>query len=243
MASDLRIHFTWRVLTPGSGFPRVISDSRLRDCVDTLLSMQNKDGGFGSYERTRGGTWLEHLNPAEIFDRIMVEYSYPECTTSVLTALSLFHTHFPNYKSAEIESAASSGMKYILESQRLDGSWYGSWGICFTYGTFFALEGLELVHQTYQSSVHARRACDWLVLKQKDDGGWGEHYSSCEVEEYIEHEKSQVVNTAWAVLALMAARYPDKTAITKGLEVCLDFPDNWPFPPVVFTLLMRFWVS
>lgn len=75
------------------------------------------------------------------------------------------------------------------------------------------------MRQTYQSSFHARRACDWLVLEQKNDGGWGEHYSSCEVEEYALHEKTQVGNTAWAVLALMAARYPDKTAIIKGFEV------------------------
>ena len=154
--------------------------------------MQNKCGGFGSYECTRGGAWLELLNPAEVFDRIMVEYSYPECTTSVLTALSLFHTHFPNHKLAEIESAVASAVKYILECQRLD----GSWGICFTYATFFALESLEMVRQTYQMSVYALRACDWLVSKQKSDGGWGEHYSSCEVKEYVQHDKSQVVNTA-----------------------------------------------
>ena len=191
--------------------------------------MQNKGGGFGSYERTRGGAWLEILNPAEVFDRIMVEYGYPECTTSVLTALSLFHTHFPNHKSAEIESAVASAVKHILECQRLDGSWYGPWGICFTNATFFTLESLAMVHQTYQTSVHARRACDWLVSRQKSDGGWGEHYFSCEAKEYVQHDKSQVVNTAWAVLALMSGRYPNTTAIIQGLEVSLDFRDDLPF--------------
>ena len=232
MASCLRIHFSWCVLTPGSGFPKLVSHTRLCECVDALLSMQHEDGGFGSYERPRGGAWLEVLNPAEVFDRIMVEYTYPECTTSVLTVLSIFHSHFPNHKSAEIESAVASALKYILESQRLDGfwygSWYGSWAICFTYATSFALESLETVHQTYQTSVHARRACDWLVLKQKSDGGSGEHYSSCEVKEYVQHDKSQVVNMTWAVLALMSAQYPGKTAITKGLEVSLGFQDNLP---------------
>ena len=147
------------MLTPDSGFPKVVSDSRLCECVDTLLNMQNKGGGFGSYERTRGGAWLELLNPAEVFDRFMVEHSYPEYTNSVLTALSLFHTNFPNHKSAEIESAVASAVRYIFESQRLDGAWYGSWEICFTYATFFALESLEMVHQTHQTSFHARRAC------------------------------------------------------------------------------------
>ena len=38
--------------------------------------MQNKDGCFGNYEQARGGAWMELLIPAEVFDRIMVEYSY-----------------------------------------------------------------------------------------------------------------------------------------------------------------------
>ena len=31
----------------------------LLDCVDTLLQMQNEDGGYASYERQRGGAFLE----------------------------------------------------------------------------------------------------------------------------------------------------------------------------------------
>lgn len=38
--------------------------------------MQNKDGRFGNYEQARGGAWMELLSPAEVFDCIMVEYSY-----------------------------------------------------------------------------------------------------------------------------------------------------------------------
>jgi lanosterol synthase len=29
--------------------------------------MQNRDGGFASYELVRGPSWLELLNPAEVF--------------------------------------------------------------------------------------------------------------------------------------------------------------------------------
>lgn len=202
-----------------SGFPKRICDSRLQDCVDTLLTMQNKDGGFGSYEKARGSSRMELLNPAEVFDRIMVEYSYPECTTAVLSSLSLYRHHFPTYRTAEIALTVSKAKTYIEESQREDGSWYGSWAICFTYGTFFALESLATVGQTYQTSPRVEKACDWLVTKQMDDGGWGEHHLSCEVGEYLPHEKSQVVNTAWAVLALTSARYPYLKVIKRGLQV------------------------
>lgn len=33
----------------------------------------------------------------------MIEYSYPECTTSVITALSIFRKHYPDYRAGEIE--------------------------------------------------------------------------------------------------------------------------------------------
>ena len=202
-----------------SGFAKVISDSRLGDCVDSILNMQNKDGGFASWEKSRGGAWLELLNPAEMFDNIMVEYSYPECTSSVIMSLTLFRRYFPDYRAAEIELTISRAAAYLVASQQSDGSWYGSWGICYTYGTFFALEGLEMVGQNYQTSSNVRRACDWLVSKQKADGGWGEHLSSCELRQYVQHEKSQLAMTAWAVLALIAARYPHQTNVVHGLEV------------------------
>ncbi|KAJ5622152.1 terpene synthase [Penicillium herquei] len=194
-------------------FPKIISDDRLYDCVDTLLLLQNSGGGFSSYERSRASTMLEYLNASEIFDRIMVEYSYPECSTAVVTALSLFRRHFPEYRSSEIDRAIGRAVNWIISEQRPNGGWYGSWGVCFTYASLFAMQSLELVGQTWQSSDAVRKCCQLLLRTQKGDGGWGEHYSSCELEEYIQHEQSQVVNTAWACLALMHAQFPDKEFI------------------------------
>ncbi|KAF2733119.1 terpene synthase [Polyplosphaeria fusca] len=201
------------------GFDKIISTERLFDCVDTLLTMQNPDHGFGSYEKARVGTYVEMFNPAEIFDRCMVEYSYPECTTAVVTGLSMFRRHYPSHAQKQIEAVIQSATGYLKSSQRPDGSWYGSWGICFTYGTMFGLEGLAAAGLTYATSKEAQRACHFLVERQKDDGGWGEHWESCERREYVEHEKSQVVNTAWAVLGLMVARYPDRAVVARGLEL------------------------
>jgi lanosterol synthase len=47
--------------------PKPISLDRMRDCVDTVLSMQNPNGGFASYELQRGSEKLEWLNAAEVF--------------------------------------------------------------------------------------------------------------------------------------------------------------------------------
>jgi lanosterol synthase len=182
--------------------------------------MQNPDKGFGSYEQTRATELLEYINPSEIFQRVMVEYSYPECTSAVVMALTKFHKHHPSYSADKIDAAVQAASAYLHGAQEPDGSWYGSWAICYTYGTMFALEGLAAAGQTYATSDAVRRGCQFLVGKQKTDGGWGEQWQSCEHHEYIQHEQSQVVQTAWAVLGLMAARYPDKALVARGLEVC-----------------------
>jgi lanosterol synthase len=191
--------------------------------------MQNPDHGFGSYEKARVGTYIELLNPAEVFDRCMVEYSYPECTTAVITALALFRKYHPWHAGKQIKNVIEAATGYLKRNQRSDGSWYGSWGVCFTYGTMFALEALAVTGLTYGTSEEVRRACRFLVEKQKDDGGWGEDWESCERREYVEHKESQVVNTAWAVLGLMAARFPDRSVIARGLEV----------PPIICTKIKR----
>lgn len=64
--------------------------------------MQNPGGGYASYETINGPSITEWLNPAEVFGRIMVEYAYPECTTSVVTGLRLFQK-YDSYRSADIE--------------------------------------------------------------------------------------------------------------------------------------------
>lgn len=122
---------------------------------------------------------MELLNTAEVFGRIMVEYEYPECTTAVVTALSLFHKHWPGYRSKDIEKFVERAVKWIKTDQKADGSWYGSWGICFTYATMFALESLRGIGETYANSQSSKRGCDFLISKQRSDGGWSECYKVC----------------------------------------------------------------
>jgi len=205
------------------GFPTVISDERLKDAVDVLLTMQNNSSkGFASYETQRGSEYLEWLNAAEVFGNIMVEYDYPECTTAVVTALSLFSESFPDYRKHEIAKIKGEAVAYIQRAQRADGSWYGSWGICFTYAALFALESLASLGETYANSERVRRGCNFLLSKQREDGGWGESYRSCEKKVYIQHEKSQVVHTAWCCISLMNAGYTEKEPLKKALQLIMS---------------------
>lgn len=204
------------------GYAPLISEDRVRDAVDILLTMQNKhSGGFASYELQRGSELMEYLNAAEVFGRIMVEYDYPECTTAVVTVLSLFQK-FSNYRSTEIQGVKEEALAYIRRAQGTDGSWYGSWGICFTYAGMFALESLASVGETYQNSGRVKRGCDFLLSKQMADGGWGESYKGCEQKTYVHHEHSQVVQTAWACIGLMEAGYPEKAPLRKALTMIMS---------------------
>ncbi len=49
------------------------------DAVDVMLSLQNPSGGFASYELIRGPKWLEMLNPAEVFGKLAVEFTWASC--------------------------------------------------------------------------------------------------------------------------------------------------------------------
>ena len=196
------------LLLQSGSFGKPISDQRIYDCVDTLLVFQNPNGGFASYENVRGSELLELLNPAEVFDRIMVEYCYVECTSACFSTLSLFSKLYPKYRPRKIARARSRALAYVKSQQRADGSFYGSWGICFTYGTMFAVEAMSLNGETYSTSRHIRNAVEFLVSKQMKDGGWGESYLSSETEKYVHSERSLVVQTSWALIALILAKPP-----------------------------------
>ena len=48
------------------------------------------------------------------------------------------------------------------------------------------------------------------------------HYQSCVNMEYSQHEKSQVVQTAWAILALIYGQYPDKEVIRRATRLIMS---------------------
>jgi cycloartenol synthase len=180
--------------------------------LDVILAMQNADdGGWASYEKRRGHAWYELLNPALVFGDIMIDYSYVECTSSCMQALASYvrKYHATERRRCQIAlEAMDRALGFITNAQREDGSWLGKWGVCFTYGTWFACEALtacvemDLANQDAKQAVE--RACFFLLTKQNDDGGWGESAESCVEKRYI-RQPSTVVHTAWAVLTLCLA--------------------------------------
>ena len=182
---------------------------RLEDCVNIILSYQNVGtGGWATYENTRSYPWVEIINPAETFGDIMIDYSYVECSSASLQALARFRVRYPDSRHKHnIEKSLTAGRNFLLSIQRADGSWYGSWAICFTYGTWFGIKGLVATGSTYETCSSLRKAVNFLLSKQMACGGWGESYLSSQKKKYIQLEGNEphIVNTAWALLALVAS--------------------------------------
>uniref|UniRef100_A0A8C8S5R7 Lanosterol synthase n=1 Tax=Pelusios castaneus TaxID=367368 RepID=A0A8C8S5R7_9SAUR len=201
---------------------------------DMLLGMRNPDGGFATYETKRGGRLLELLNPSEVFGDIMIDYTYVECTSAIVQALKHFHDAFPEHRAQEVRETLRKGLDFCRREQRADGSWEGSWGVCFTYGTWFGLEAFACLQHCYQNGAACRevtQACQFLVSKQLEDGGWGEDFESCKQRRYVQSATSQIHNTCWALLGLMAVRYPDVGVLERGIKVLIDkqLPNgDWP---------------
>ena len=80
---------------------------------------------------------MQTINPSETFGDILIDYSYVELSSTCTEALHEFSSRFPKHRSEEVQTAMARGKKYILGQQRADGSWYGSWGVCFTYAAWF----------------------------------------------------------------------------------------------------------
>ena len=193
----------------------------IREAIDFMLRGQNRDGGFGSYEARRSAFDLEWLNPAEMFGESMSEHSYVECTASCLAALAGSRNHFSSVTDEQVDRAISRGQDWLRWSQAHDGSWRGVWGVQFIYGTLFGIRGL-LAAGAEKSDTALRLACRWLIDQQRSDGGWGEHFSGCLTGRYVPHQQSQVVQTAWALIALLEAGESNWQAISRGANFLVD---------------------
>lgn len=207
-----------RALLPDAPVPVPVPDEqRLQQATAFLLHRQNRDGGFGSYEPRRGSRLLEAANPSEMFSHCMIEDSYTECTGSALAALAELGRWEGQAHREAVTRAIRQGARFLLRTQRRDGSWRAAWGVNRIYGTLFAVRGLRAAGAP-PGHPRLARAAHWLQSVQRADGGWGEHHRGCTEDRYVEHPESQPVMTAWALLALLPITDPGTKCVHRGID-------------------------
>jgi lanosterol synthase len=181
-----------------------------------------------------------------MFGDSMTEHSYVECTASCVAALARLRERQLDVLAVEVESAIRRGVARLRALQRPDGSFAGNWGVHFLYGTMFGVRGL-LAGGARPQDPAVRRACRWLLARQRRDGGWGEDPRSCLEGVYYEAAASHVVQTAWAMSALLEARDPAWDAVERAahhlaVRQLLDgsFPKEAPVGVFFHTALLDY---
>ena len=201
------------------------------NAVGFILRGQNRDGGFASYEARRCLAGVEWFNSSEMFTDAMNEKSFVECTTSCIAALAACRKRLPGDLDQAVGRAIARGAVWLRRRQASDGSWMGNWGVHFIYGTLFGIRGLVAAGAGPGDPALASGVPMAAGPRQRGDGGWGEHHSGCVLHRYVPNDESQVLQTAWALTALLEAQDPDWGAQSRAAQHLADMQNadgSWP---------------
>jgi squalene-hopene/tetraprenyl-beta-curcumene cyclase len=180
--------------------------ARGREWVEGL---QSKNGGWGAFDADNVYYYLNNIPFAD--HGALLDPPTDDVTGRCLGLLM-------QLGAKASDPAVARGVDFLRNSQLKDGSWFGRWGVNYIYGTWSALAGLNAVGIGSDEAM-IRRAADWLVSIQNEDGGWGESCDSYKLDyKGYEGAQSAASQTAWAVLGLMAAGEVDHPATARGIR-------------------------
>jgi squalene-hopene/tetraprenyl-beta-curcumene cyclase len=173
-----------------------------------LLAMQNRDGGWGAFDRNNHREFLCHVPFAD--HNAMIDPSTPDLAGRVLDALGQLGRRLG-------DPAVDRAVAYVRRAQNPDGSWFGRWGVNYIYGTWQAVTGLTAVGVPANDPAVVAGA-HWLLLHQQPSGGWGESPESYQSPQLRGQGPPTASQTAWALLGLLAAGLERHSAVTRGIR-------------------------
>jgi squalene-hopene/tetraprenyl-beta-curcumene cyclase len=175
-----------------------------------IVGMQSSDGGWAAFDVDN----LEYyLNNIPFSDHgALLDPPTEDVTARCVSMLAQLG------ETMESSPALASGVAYLRRTQLADGSWYGRWGLNYIYGTWSVLCALNAAGVDHQDPVF-RKAVDWLLSIQNQDGGWGEDASSYGLDyKRFEGAPTTASQTGWALLGLMAAGEVENPAVARGMR-------------------------
>lgn len=178
-----------------------------------IMSMQNNDGGWASFERNVDAPFLDFL-AIEGGKFLLADPSTTDLTGRTLEFLGGYTDMPKNHV------IMKKGMDWLVHHQEKDGSWYGRWGIFYIYGTWAAITGL-IAAGVNKESPAIQKAVHWLLAIQNPDGGWGESCKSDLASAYVPLGSSNITQTAWAIDALIAYSDQITPEINAGIAYLL----------------------
>ncbi|MGN6135245.1 MAG: squalene--hopene cyclase [Aureliella sp.] len=176
-----------------------------------VLSMQNRDGGWGAFDRDNDAEFLCAVPFAD--HNAMIDPSTPDITARVLEALA-------DWDYRQGHPAVDRALAYIRKTQESDGSWFGRWGVNHIYGTWQVLVGLARIGVPLDEAI-MRRGADWLEAVQQSCGGWGETPASYDDPSLRGQGPVTASQTAWALLGLIAAGRAESPSVQRGVDYLL----------------------
>lgn len=181
---------------------RVVGDTPRGDAareraITWLLGMQSRDGGWGAFDADNTSRLCSRLQFSDF--GAVTDPPTADVTAHVVEALAA--------EGLAAHPAVRRGVDWLLANQEPAGSWFGRWGANHVYGTGAAVPAL-VAAGVAPTAPPVRRAVDWLGRVQNADGGWGEDLRSYRDSAWIGRGTSTASQTAWALLALLAAGEP-----------------------------------